>query len=71
MMQLCRSGYLNNTYRSYWSSMGLCYANPPFAQLAKVLTKIALAGARVLLCPEKASGLPTRVLVPCICFGKT
>ena len=28
--------------------MGLCYANPPFSQLAKVLTKIA--GARVVLC---------------------
>ena len=30
--------------------MGLCYANPPFTQLAKVLTKIALKGARVVLC---------------------
>ena len=30
--------------------MGLCYANPPFSQLAKVITKIALEGARVVLC---------------------
>ena len=30
--------------------MGLCYANPPFSQLSKVLTKIALEGARVVLC---------------------
>ena len=30
--------------------MGLCYANPSFSQLAKVLTKIALEGARVILC---------------------
>ena len=30
--------------------MGLCYAIPPFSGLAKVLTKIALEGARVILC---------------------
>ena len=49
MMQLYCSRYLNNAYRFYWRSMGLCYANPPFSQLAKVLTKIALEGARVAL----------------------
>ena len=42
MMQLYCSRYLNNTYRLYWRSIGLCYANPPFSQLANVLTKIAL-----------------------------
>ena len=30
--------------------MGLCYANPPFCQVAKALTKIALEAARVILC---------------------
>ena len=30
--------------------MGLCYANLPFSQLAKVITKIALKIARVVLC---------------------
>ena len=30
--------------------MGLCYANLPFSRLSKVLTKIALEGARVVLC---------------------
>ena len=30
--------------------MGLCYANPPFSELAKVLTKSALEGARAILC---------------------
>ena len=50
MMQLYCSRYLNNAYRFYWKLMGLCYANPPFSQLAKVLTKIALEGARVVLC---------------------
>ena len=49
-MQLYWSLYLNNAYCFYWKSMGLCYANPPFSQLAKVLTKIALEGARVVLC---------------------
>ena len=50
MMQLYCSRYLNNAYRFYWRSMGLCYANPPLFQLASVLTKIALEGARVMLC---------------------
>ena len=50
MMQLYCSWYLNNAYRFYWKSLVLCYANPPFSQLAKVLTKIALEGARVILC---------------------
>ena len=50
MMQLCCSRYLNNAYRFSSKSMGLCYANPPFSQLAKVLTRITLEGARVVLC---------------------
>ena len=50
IMQLYCSRYLNTAYRFYWRSMGLCYANPPFSLLAKVLTKIALEGARVVLC---------------------
>ena len=33
--------------------MGLCYANPPFSQLAKVLTKMALEGARAILCTRE------------------
>ena len=50
MMQLYCSRYLNNAYRFYYKSMGLCYANPPFPQLANVLTKRALEGARWVLC---------------------
>ena len=50
MMQLFCSQYLNNANRFYWKSMVLCYASHPFSQLAKVLTKIALEGARVVLC---------------------
>ena len=38
------------TFCFYSRSMGLGYANPPFSQLAKVLTKIALEGARVVVC---------------------
>ena len=30
LMQLYCSRILNNAYRFYWKSMGLCYANPPF-----------------------------------------
>ena len=53
MMQLYCSRYLNNAYRCYWRSMGLCYANPSFSQLAKVL---------LLLCESQLSGwgLPSR-----------
>ena len=50
MMQLYCLPYLNNAYRLYWKSMRLCYFNPPFSQLPKVLTKIALEEARVVLC---------------------
>ena len=48
MMQLFCSRYLSNA--PYWKSMGLCYADLPFCQLAEVLTKIALEVARVVLC---------------------
>ena len=41
MMQLYCSQYLNNADRFYKRLMGLCYANSPFSQLAKVLTKLA------------------------------
>ena len=50
MRQLYCSRYLNNAYRFYGRSMELCYANPAFSKLAKVLTKIALEGVRVILC---------------------
>ena len=50
LMQLYCSKHLNNAYRFYWKMMGMCYANPPFSQLSKVLTKIAFEGARVILC---------------------
>ena len=50
MMHVYCSRYLNNAHRFYWRLMRLCYPNPPFSQLAKVLTKIALKGARVVLC---------------------
>ena len=33
VMQLYCSRYLNNTYRFYWRSMELCYANLPFSEL--------------------------------------
>ena len=56
MMQLYCSRYPNNAYRIYWRSMGLWYANSPFSQLAKVLTKIALKGARVVLCTPVCEG---------------
>ena len=49
-MQLYCSPNINNAYCFYSKSMGLCYANPPFSELAKVITKIALEGARVVLC---------------------
>ena len=42
MMQFYSSGYLKNAYRCYWTSMGLCSANPQFSQLVEVLPKLPL-----------------------------
>ena len=50
VMQLCCSKHLNNAFRFFWKAMGLAYANPPFYLLAKVLTKIAYEGGRVVMC---------------------
>ena len=49
-MRLHRSQCLSNRCHFSWRSRGLCYANPPFPQLAKVLTKIALERGRIVLC---------------------
>ena len=49
-MQLYCSRSLNTAYRFYWRSIGLCYANPPLSRLGKVLTKIGLEGASVVVC---------------------
>ena len=50
IMQLYCSKHLNNTFRFFCKAMGLAYANPPFSLLAKVLTKIAYQGGRVVMC---------------------
>ena len=50
IMQLYCSKHLNNTFHFFWKAMGLAYANPPFSLLAKVLTKIAYEGGRVVMC---------------------
>ena len=49
-MQLFSSKHLNNAFRFFWKALGLAYANPPFSLFAKVLTKIAYEGGRVVLC---------------------
>ena len=50
IMQLYCSNHFNNAFRFFWKAMGLAYANPPFSLLAKVLTKIAYEGGRVVMC---------------------
>ena len=50
IMQLYCSKHLNNAFRFFWKAMGLAYANPPFSLLAKVPTKIACEGGRVVMC---------------------
>ena len=50
IMQLYCSKQLNNAFRFFWKAMGPAYANPPFSLLAKVLTKIAYEGGRVVMC---------------------
>ena len=50
IMQLYCSKQMNNSFRFFSKAMGLAYANPPFSLLAKVLTKIAYEGGRVVMC---------------------
>ena len=50
IMHLYCSKHLNNGFPFFWKAMGLAYANPPFSLLAKVLTKIAYEGGRVVMC---------------------
>ena len=50
IMQLYCSKHLNNAFRFFWKAMGLAYANPPFSLHAKVRTKIAYEGGRVVMC---------------------
>ena len=75
MMQLHCARYLNNPYRFYGRSMRLCNANPPFPQLAKALTEIALERARVILCTPHWGTTEEhpiwRRLVDCMTVGRT
>ena len=64
MMQLYCSQYLITAYRLYSRWMSLCYANPPFSQLPKVLTIIAIEGARVVLCTSELGSLGEH------CYGR-
>ena len=50
IMQLYCSKHLNNAFRFFWKAMGLAYVNPPLSLVAKVLTKIAYEGGRVVMC---------------------
>ena len=50
IMHLYCSKHLNDAFRFFWKAIGLAYANPPFSLLAKVLTKIAYEGGRVVMC---------------------
>ena len=50
IMQLYWAKHLNNAFCLFWKAMGLVYANPSFSLLAKVLTKIAYEGGRIVMC---------------------
>ena len=50
IMQLYCSKHMNNAFCFLRKAMSLAYANPPFSLLAKVLTKIASEGGRVVMC---------------------
>ena len=55
--------------------LNLTYANPPFSHLAKVITKIALQGARVVLCTPDwgttGEHANWRRLLDCMTVGRT
>ena len=50
IMQWYCSKHLNTALRFFRKAMGLAYANPPFSLLARVLTKMAYEGGRVVMC---------------------
>ena len=50
IMGLYCSKHLNKAFRFFWNAMGVAYANPPLSLLAKVVTKIAYEGGRVVMC---------------------
>ena len=50
IMQLYCSKHLGNAFLFFCKAMGLAYANPPFSLLAKVITKIAYEGGRLVMC---------------------
>ena len=50
IMRLYCTKHSNNAFLFFWKTMGLVYANPPFFLLAKVLTKIAYEGGRLVMC---------------------
>ena len=45
----CRMGE-NCSYKFYWSSFRMAYANPRFSELGRILTKVALERSRIVLC---------------------
>ena len=49
-MQLYCSKHWSKAFRFFWKAMGQAYAKPPLSLLAKVLTKIAHEGGRVVMC---------------------
>ena len=50
IMQFYCSKHMNNAFCFFWKALGLACANPPFSLLAKVPTKIAYEGGRVVMC---------------------
>ena len=61
LSQLYGSRNLNNAYCCNWRVLGLCHANLPTSQLTKILTKIALEGAKAVLYCKKTCLLETVV----------
>ena len=51
MLDLYCSRERNWCYKFYWPPFRIAYRKPRFSDLGKVLTKVALAGSRMVLCP--------------------
>ena len=66
IMQLHCSKHLINAFCLFRKAMGAAYATPPFSVLAKVLTKIAFEGGRVVMCtPTGVVRLNTLIYADC------
>ena len=67
IMQFHCSKHLKHPFCFFWKATGLAYYNPPLSLLAKVLTKIAYEGGRVVMC-TRTGVAQVNTLIGAVCW---